>query len=248
MIRAAYRLLLVLLLAGAAPSVGIADSSGLWHVVHDRCVPDMQQNHNPAPCDEVDTAHGYVVLKDYIGDTQFLLLPTARVSGIEDAAILAQDVPNYWDAAWQARHYVEQRAGHALARDVLSLAINSTSGRTQDQLHIHIDCIRPDVRTALAQYVADVGPQWSDFPVPLAGHRYRAMRLAGADLGRTNPFRLLAAGVPQAEMGSHTLVLAGATFPPDQPGFILLDGRADLAAGDRGSGETLQDHDCVLAR
>jgi len=59
---------------------------------------------------------------------------------------------------------------------------------------------------------------------------------------------LLTAGVPQAEMGEHTLVLAGATFAPDQPGFILLDDRADLAAGDRGSGEALQDHDCALAR
>ena len=49
-------------------------------------------------------------------------------------------------------------------------------------------------------------------------------------------------------MGKHTLVLAGADFAPDQPGFILLDDHADLIAGDFGSGETLQDHDCALAR
>jgi CDP-diacylglycerol pyrophosphatase len=245
----ARRLLFVLLLAGMALTTArAADPSALWHIVHDRCVPDEQSKQDPAPCASVDLAHGYAVLKDRDGATQFLLIPTARVSGIEDAAILAPDAPNYWDAAWQARHDVEQRAGHALARDVLSLAINSPSGRTQDQLHIHIDCLRADVRAALAQHQAEIGPQWSTFPVPLAGHRYRAMRLPGADLGGTNPFRLLAAGVPQAEMGEHTLVLAGATFAANEQGFILLDDRADLTAGDRASGEELQDHDCALAR
>ncbi len=248
MTRPAPRLLLALLLAGLAPTARAADPSALWHIVHDRCVPDEQSKRDPAPCAAVDLAGGYAVLKDRDGATQFLLIPTARVSGIEDVAILAPDAPNYWDAAWQARHDVEQRAGHALARDVLSLAINSPSGRTQDQLHIHIDCIRADVRAALAQHQAQIGPQWSEFPIPLAGHRYRAMRLPGADLGTTNPFRVLAAGVKQAEMAEHTLVLAGATFAPDQPGFILLDDRADLATGDHASGEELQDHDCALAR
>jgi CDP-diacylglycerol pyrophosphatase len=226
-----------------------ADPSALWHIVHDRCVPNEQAKQDPAPCTAVDLAHGYAVLKDIDGNTQFLLIPTARVGGIEDPAILAPDAPNYWDVAWQARRDVEQRAGHPLPRDALSLAINAVSGRSQDQLHIHIDCIRPDVRATLAQHQSDIGPQWGEFSPPLAGHRYRAMRLAQPELGTTNPFRLLAsASVPQAEMGQHTLVLVGATFAPDQPGFILLDDRADLAAGDRGSGEALQDHECALAR
>jgi CDP-diacylglycerol pyrophosphatase len=249
MTHAAHRLMLLLLLAGVVPAGRAdADPSALWHIVHDRCVPDVESKQDPAPCTSVDLARGYAVLKDREGATQFLLIPTARVSGIEDKAILAPDAPNYWDAAWQARRYVEQRAGHPLSRDVLSLAINSPSGRTQDQLHIHVDCLRQDVRAALAQHVADVGAEWAAFPVPLAGHHYRAMRLSGAELGFTNPFRLLAAGLKPTEMGEHTLVLAGAVFAPDQPGFILLDDRADLAAGDRGSGEELQDHDCALAR
>jgi CDP-diacylglycerol pyrophosphatase len=239
---------LALLLAGVALTARAADPSALWHIVHDRCVPDEQSNHQPAPCTEVDLQHGYAVLKDIVGKTQFLLIPTARVGGIEDKAILAPDAPNYWDAAWQARRYVDQRTGHTMPRDDFALAINSTSGRSQDQLHIHVDCIRPDVHAALAQHQADIGQQWKEFPEPLAGHRYRAMRLPGPELGNTNPFRLLAAGVPQAEMGEHTLILVGSTFPPDHPSFILLDDRADLAAGDRGSGETLEDHACAIAR
>ena len=248
MTRIAHRLLLATLLAAVALTARAADPSALWHIVHDRCVPDEQSKQDPAPCTAVDLAHGYAVLKDIVGATQFLLIPTARVGGIEDKAILAPDAPNYWDAAWQARRYVEQRAGHPLPRDDIALAINSTSGRTQDQLHIHVDCLRPDVRAALAKYQAVIGLQWSDFPVPLAGQHYRTMRLSGAELGDANPFRLLAADVPQDDMGSHTLVVAGAIFASDQPGFIVLDDHADLAAGDRGSGESLQDHDCALAR
>jgi CDP-diacylglycerol pyrophosphatase len=248
MIRAAHRLLLTVLLAAVALTARAADPSALWHIVHDRCVPDEQNKQSPAPCVRVDVAQGYAVLKDLVGKTQFLLIPTARVGGIEDKAILAPNAPNYWDAAWQARRYVEQRAGHPLPRDDIALAINSTSGRTQDQLHIHVDCLRPDVRATLAKYQAGISPQWTDFPVPLAGQHYRAMRLSGAELGSANPFRLLAAGVPQDDMGNHTLVVAGVTFAPDQPGFIVLDDHADLAAGDPGSGEALQDHDCALAR
>ena len=77
---------------------------------------------------EVELATGYVVLKDRVGDTQFLLMPTARITGIESPAILAADAPNYWDAAWQARHFVDERAHRDLSREAISLAINSESG------------------------------------------------------------------------------------------------------------------------
>lgn len=245
MTRSVLPLLLMILLANVATAAR-ADPSALWHIVHGRCVPDEQAHHDPAPCTVVDLAGGYAVLKDLVGKTQFLLIPTARVGGIEDKAILAPHAPNYFADAWSARRYVEQRAGRDLPRDGIALAINSVYGRTQNQLHIHVDCIRPDVRAALAQNLAAIGPQWKAFPVPLAGHRYRAMRLVQPELDGTNPFRLLAAVVPQPQMGRHTLVLTGATFG-DKPGFILLDDRADVAVGDYGAGESLQDHSCALA-
>ena len=62
---------------------------------------------------------------------------------------LSPGAPNYWAQAWHARRYVDQRAGRVLGRDELSLAINSVYGRSQDQLHIHIECIKPAVRAAL---------------------------------------------------------------------------------------------------
>jgi CDP-diacylglycerol pyrophosphatase len=239
---------------GAMVTARAADPSALWHIVNDRCVPHEQKDHDPSPCALVELSDGvekgYAILKDINGATQFLLIPTERTSGIESFSILVSDAPNYWDEAWRARYFVEERAQQPLPRDDLSLAINSTVGRSQDQLHIHIDCVRPDVRDALAAHQSEITPLWLPFPVPLAGHQYRAMRVEGDSLGDANPFRLLADSDPKiaADMGQHTLVVVGMSFAGDKPGFVVLDDHADLAAGDRASGEDLQDHACALAK
>ena len=239
--------LLLLSAAGAR-----ADPSALWRIVHDRCVPNQVRHRDPAPCALVDlsrgVARGYVVLKDRRGATQFLVLPTARITGIESPALLAADAPDYMQDAWQARRFVRARAPRPLARADLSLAVNSVYGRTQNQLHIHVDCLRRDVRDALAQHRAVIGDQWRPFPVALAGHSYIARRLIMRDLAGVNPFRMLAAAGPdiRAQMGDYTLVVAGFSFA-GRPGFILLADRADLPNGDFGSGEELQDHACAAA-
>ena len=222
----------------------------LWQIVHDKCVPDEEQHGDPKPCAEVDLAGGFAVLKDIAGASQFLLIPTTEVGGIEDPSLLAPLARNYFAEAWRARGFVEKALGHAMPRDMLSLAINSASGRTQDQFHIHIDCIRADVRDALLRERPNIGWRWTSLKTPLAGHRYRAMRVTGPTLFGHNPFKLLAWGVPgaRADMGQHTLVVVGMVFGGRAPGFVILDDRADKAHGDWASGEELQDHSCALAR
>jgi CDP-diacylglycerol pyrophosphatase len=225
-----------------------SNPSVLWQIVHGQCVPDERQHGDPKPCAEVNFAGGYAVLKDIKGVTQFLLIPTTPLAGIEDRALLAPFARNYFADAWQARGFVEQALGHAMPRDMLSLAINSASGRTQDQFHIHIDCIRADVRDTLLRERRNIGRRWTLLKTPLAGHQYRAMRVTGPTLLWHNPFKLLAWGVPgaRADMGQHTLVVVSMVFGGRVPGFIILDDRADLAHGDWGSGEELQDHACAL--
>ncbi len=225
--------------------------STLWNIVHGECVPHEESDRDPAPCTEVDIAtggdKGFALLKDIRGIGQFLLIPTKRISGIEDPAILAPGATNYWSAAWNARFFVEERVRADLPRDAVALAINSPMGRTQNQLHIHIDCIRRDVHDALAAGLDKVGTQWAEFPLLLTGHAYRAIRIDRRTLDEVNPFRVLADADPGIDMGQHTLVAVGATFADGSPGFILLDDTVDLAAGNRGSGEELQDHTCAIA-
>jgi len=230
-------------------SAQAADPSALWKIASEKCVPHMRDNHDPAPCAAVDLAAGFVVLKDLIGATQFLLIPTVRIGGIESPEVLAPDAPNYWDQAWRARTFTEARAGRSLPREALSLAINSPYGRTQDQLHIHIDCVRRDVRDALAAHRDAIVEAWGAFPVALSGQPWRAYRVDGQNLGTINPFHLLAKGDPDAaaNMARHTLAVVGVTWSNDVAGFALLDGTVDLTSVSRRSAEDLQDHDCALA-
>jgi CDP-diacylglycerol pyrophosphatase len=247
--------LYLLLLALSPATACAADPSALWKIVDGACVPHQQATNDPSPCAEVHLGNGagkgFAVLKDIRGATQYLLIPTARIGGIEDPAILAPNAENYWADAWDARSFVEDRLHRTLPRSAVSLAINSVYGRTQDQLHIHIDCVRPDVRDSIAANLDRIERAWAPYPVPLSGHMYRAIRIERVNLGPVDPFRLLADADPTArdDMGRHTLVLVGATFPADgQDGFVLLDDRADLMTADRASGEELQDHDCALVR
>jgi CDP-diacylglycerol pyrophosphatase len=221
----------------------------LWGIVNGKCVPDQQANGKPDPCTQVSIGggvdKGYVVLKDRVGASQYLVMPTRLVTGIEDPQLLDAGVPNYFDSAWRVRRLVDQRLGVTLTRDDVGIAVNSVYGRSQDLLHLHVDCLRTDVRDALHGRLAAVGRSWSA-PIVLAGHGYYALRLDGDDIVANDPFAALANGlkVPAADMGAWTLVLAGATFA-DGPGFVLLAARADPAAGYDGSGESLQDHGCA---
>ncbi|HKM74303.1 MAG TPA: CDP-diacylglycerol diphosphatase, partial [Stellaceae bacterium] len=162
-----------IVLLGTALSGNAADPDALWKIVHQQCVPDQQQKGDPAPCALVELqpgdAKGYAVLKDIVGATQYLLIPTARVPGIESALLLASGAPNYFADAWRERGYTERAAQRALPREAISLAINSAFGRSQNELHIHIDCVRTDVRAVLQRQLAAIGDTWAPLAEPLAG-------------------------------------------------------------------------------
>ena len=136
-----------------------------------------------------------------------------------------------------------------MPRALISLAINSESGRTQNQLHIHIDCLRSDVSLLLRRHLAELGPDWRAFPGELVGHHYMAVRVLGSKLD-INPFKLLAARVPGADhqMAKYSLVVVGATFAGRRNGFVILAGYVDRKADDYASGEELQDHTCAIAK
>jgi CDP-diacylglycerol pyrophosphatase len=248
-----HRLLLALLALLASASGARADPDALWRIISGKCLPNEREHGQPAPCAVVDLkggeAHGYVVLKDRVGATQYLVMPTAKITGIEDPAVLAPGAANYFADAWRERHFTIEAAKRDLARDDLSLAVNSLYGRTQNQLHIHIDCVAPAVKEALQRRLAAVGDKWAPFPELLFGHRYRAIRVDGEMLA-ANPFTLVADGPPDARaaMGKETLVVVGAIFADGKPGFAIFATTADPATGNRANGEELQDHSCALAR
>jgi len=225
-----------------------AHPNALWHIVHDLCVTDQKASGQPAPCVSVNLAGGYAVLKDLQGPTQYLVIPTARVTGIESPDLLSDASPNYWQAAWAERSRFEQKVGHPTPRQYFSLAVNSQDGRTQNQLHIHVDCVRASVAAALKLHLRQIGPRWSKLALGATGHRYNVRWLDGAELGPRDPFKILARTDPvaRADMGRETLVLVGAKRPNGAPGFVLLSDRSNGSWTDRGAGEELQDHSCKV--
>lgn len=230
-----------------------ANGQVLWHIVHDQCVPDERSHRQPAPCAEVELGHGvdhgFAVLKDKHGVAQYLLMPTEDITGIEDQRVLAPGAVNYFAAAWTARTLVEARLGKPMPRQDMGVSVNSIYGRSQDLLHLHVDCLAPSTVAALSAAGPRLSAHWSREPLMLAGHPYLALAVAGEDL-KSDPFTLLARGVPGAasQMGAWTLVLAGARGPGGAPMFILLASEADPLMGRFASGEELQDHDCTVAQ
>jgi CDP-diacylglycerol pyrophosphatase len=226
------------------------NGQALWRIVHDRCVPGQAQHGDPAPCTTVSIAdgvdRGYVVLKDNAGATQYLVMPTRLITGVEDPQLMRADAVNYFVPAWEARHLVEALLGRTLPRESVSIAINSAYGRTQDLLHLHIDCLRADVREALRQDAPALGDHWSRRTVPLGGHAYHVIRVHTGDLATTAPlqdlFRQL--HVPAGRHAAWSIVVSGATFADGTEGFYMMAVEADPAAGENASGEALQDHAC----
>jgi CDP-diacylglycerol pyrophosphatase len=201
-------------------------SNVLWHLVDAGC----NQGWAPVPSLQCNPAQGDAVLKDICGATHYLLIPTARRIGVESPELLRDEEPDYFDDAWAARDRVIAASGHSDVRsDELGLAINSRWGRSQDQLHIHIDFVRPEARDAIRQWVREGASRPS---LELFGHAYRIVHTD--TLQRPSPFQraATAADTPQQrEMNTIAVVGDGAS------GFYVLLGRADLAGRDRGHAE-----------
>jgi CDP-diacylglycerol pyrophosphatase len=225
------------------------NGQALWRIISEQCLPNERDRGDPAPCVVVSLrdgdAHGYVLLKDRVGVAQHLLMPTAKITGIEDPKVLEPGAENYFARAWDERRYVQERLGRRVERTELSIAVNSAYGRSQDQLHLHIDCVDATVAAALRD--AAIPNAWARRPVTLKGRSYRVRWLAEDQLNATNPFNLLAQTVPGARrsMGAWTLALIGGVGPGGQPGFYLVADQANPATGDPGSAEVLQDHTCA---
>jgi len=241
------------LLSAGASSQRELPPNTLWEVVHNVCVPGQSEHHDPSPCLQVNLSggieRGFAILRDPRGGTQFLLVPTARISGIESPIVRGPGALNYFDIAWQARTYINEALHLTLPRDDIGMAINSAVSRSQDQLHIHFSCIRADVFEALRKDERRIGNNWAPLSVPLLGHHYIAMWVTGEHLSPNNPFSFLAERLSGAipDMANRTIVVVGFTRAEGSKGFVILADRINEQSGDLANGEELLDHGCHVA-
>jgi CDP-diacylglycerol pyrophosphatase len=183
--------LILATLANLPHSASAANRGGLWAVVHDICVPAYQSIGVGFPCSEVSIAagleRGFAVLRAPSSATHVIVVPTARISGIESPELLRENAPNYWEAACDARRFVEKGARRQLPRDKIGMAINSAASRSQDQLHIHVARIAPKVAEFLRRHQAEIHEAWSFLSAALLGHRIAAMKVETDSLAHVDP-------------------------------------------------------------
>jgi CDP-diacylglycerol pyrophosphatase len=228
----------------ATPACG-ANPDALRQIVQEQCLVHWSERHDPAPCERIELGDppsedsGYALLTDRKGGAHLLLIPTRRITGIESADLALPSAPNYLAAAWRAREQLEAVVGHALPRNAVGLAVNPVHARTQNQLHIHIECLRPDVLQALAGQAGHLATSWRSLHI--GPYSLEARRIAGETLDGENPFKLLNEHILEEHgvIGEYTLVIAGAPAASG-PGFIALTSPA-LA------GELLLDSTCAAA-
>ncbi|MGL5698371.1 MAG: CDP-diacylglycerol diphosphatase [Kluyvera sp.] len=249
MTRFKYLLVMLLLLVIA---VGLGgwywlssdNRDALRKLVLQQCVPNQQQHQNPAPCADVNLKDRYVLFKDRHGPLQYLLMPTYRINGTESPLLLESLTPNFFWQAWQRRTIMSDKRGSQVPDSAISLTINSRTGRSQDHMHIHISCLRQDVRAQLDNNSESVGSRWLPLPGGLMGHEYLARRVTENELAQRSPFLMLAEEVPEARehMGRFALALA----QQSDGSLVLLATERNLTTQNRASAEEIQDHSCAI--
>ncbi|MCJ2072534.1 CDP-diacylglycerol diphosphatase [Methylobacterium sp. J-030] len=219
----------------------------LW-VALQGCVLAKKAAGRSFPCLSVDlgddTRPGTAVLRAPGQPTHTVVMPTDNVSGIEAPVLQGPRGAAYWRAALDARHFVSDALQGRLPVAAVGLEVNSVGGRSQDQLHIHLDCMHRSVTAALKAHGDAVGESWVPFPVPLEEEQYLALRVPADAVETFNPFAALAR-VPGWRGRLHDASFAAVSADPDDPGagMILLAYRMPEA-----SAEELMDHSCRAAR
>jgi CDP-diacylglycerol pyrophosphatase len=218
----------------AAACIVARQPNSLWSLAQ-CCAKDLQSNRG---CRYYSKSDDFIILKDNspAKPDAYLIIPTIKVTGIEDRRIFAPPVADFWAYGWrQAQIYVKRPAA------ATGLAINSEFGRTQNQLHIHISCVRRDV----AQKLAANGQKIGDDPaapvaIPLGPQNsvYRAIKVMG--LVAKSPFAL-AAAMPGAatDMAGQSIAVIGAGTPGL---YYVLD--TTHQGANPGAAEELLDQSC----
>lgn len=229
--------------AGAAGAV-FSDRNALWLTVQS-CKAASGAFGLAFPCLEVQPqgspGEGYAIIRTPLERTHLIATPTRRIPGLESPELRLPQAGDYWRAAWKARALVQSARETKGGLEDIGLAVNSPEIRSQDQFHIHADCIRANVRRALAAQGAALGAAWRLTPFTLRGARFYGRRIEERQLARINPWASLLEAVPalRARLANTGFAILPAPANGREPMVFLL-----ANAEGRGAAEELLDHAC----
>ncbi|WP_310351331.1 CDP-diacylglycerol diphosphatase [Methylobacterium sp. BE186] len=232
----------------ATPAHAVPDPSRdvLWTALQG-CILAKKTLGRTFPCLAVDLGDkgypGTAVLRAPGQPTHTVVMPTDNVVGLEAPELQGASGNTYWRATLAARSYVTDALKGRLPIEEVGMAVNSAGGRSQDQLHIHLDCIKPGVRAALQRYGHSVKGQWAPLPIALQGSRFFAMRISAGEAASFNPFAALAhlPGRQTSPRATSVAVISTSQHEPDKGFYVLAHRAPDSHA------EKLLDHSCAAA-
>ncbi len=211
------------------------------------CLANAWVTGSAFPCLSVDKTRGVVVLRAPSQDTHVVVVPIAPVPGVESPELQRDDAPNYLRDAWDARSYVEAEVRRPLGWDDVGLAVNSRSTRSQDQLHIHVDCVDGRVKRALASELDRIpADRWLNGGLVIHDREVWTRRVDSPTLDGVNLFKMADAIPGFARSPAETmLAVLGVVGADGRRGFVAVAGQSDPARGaSQFTSEHLLDHRC----
>ncbi|MBC1239971.1 CDP-diacylglycerol diphosphatase, partial [Nostoc sp. 2RC] len=220
-----------------------SDRDFLWQKVQ-QCVANQQgQPPKPDPCLYVDLNKRYVVANG-TNPVEYLLLPTDKIEGIEDPNISRSNSIPYWQYAWEeVRKYVPTKKPQVQYRNQYGLAINSQQARNQDQLHIHMSCIKQSVSMQLETDDNQIpNGNFNNFILTLENNQYNIMKLDNDSLtNNNNPFYLVNRSLASSQkMADQSIAVVGRR----RGGYYIVNTESDATKGYKAAAEKLLDEDC----
>ncbi len=253
MFRAVSRMAIAVFLLAAGAAQAAEDRNRLWPIVR-TCASAYRMVGVSFPCLKVELPggaldRGYAVLRP-LRSNDLILSPTRETVGVEDPFLQSPGAPNYFAAAWQARSFLKGPDGNPPPRDEVALIVNAQGSRSQDQLHIHIGCLRPDARLFLDE-AAQRMPlyDWTRVGPVLPRQVYYGVRVKDSDLEQLNPFRIAAHGfVGAAENPGGLMVMVVGARVKAEDDFLILAFFEGVSGALRHTGaESLLDRSCTAA-
>lgn len=200
------------------------DGGHLWDEIQ-VCV----QKQRAGPCLEVESRWG-VMAGSPGSTTDFQLVPTERLRGIECPKIWASGATNYWSAA-QGRipHYFSHPAA-------AGLGINSKQARREEQLHIHMSQCAPQALRDLEEYekqqkITTDPAKWKNTVLPVTGYvasetrNYRVMKSGNLSDNLFYTLRHYVVG-DDSRMQYQTMIVL-----PAKSGLYILNSESALPSG-----------------
>jgi len=227
--------------------VGGFSRDSLWKNVQQRCLTPATPIH--PDCVIVDRQRGFVLYKDMIGASHYLVIPVRPVSGVDDTRVWSDREHNAWAFGWSVRDTVARAVGNPLPDTLLGLAINAKAARSQDQLHIHLDCISESARDFMASGAIDT--RWRD--LQFRGKAVRARLIPSDDpVLPVDPFDVVRQDIGADADIADRGVFVGYVRPPQgqpgQAGFVVVDEPVSKAGGANGHASDFLDRGCKLGR